>query len=127
MRVTVPSIPGYAILGELGRGGMGIDYKAQNLKHDRLVAVKMILSGRGAQFLELVRFRIEAEAIASMEHPNIVQLCCRGRNVAFSHDNARFSTRYRRRRYISVGAARPDRSYAFQDAPDRSMITATRA
>jgi eukaryotic-like serine/threonine-protein kinase len=72
MRVTVPSIPGYAILGELGRGGMGIVYKAQNLKHDRLVAVKMILSGRGAHFLELVRFRIEAEAIASLEHPNIV-------------------------------------------------------
>ena len=57
MRVTVPSTPGYAILSELGRGGMAIVYKAQNLKHDRLVTVKMILSGRGAHFLELVRFR----------------------------------------------------------------------
>jgi serine/threonine protein kinase len=72
MEVTIPAIPGYDILGELGRGGMGIVYKAQNLKHDRLVALKMILSGRGATFLELVRFRIEAEAIASLEHPNIV-------------------------------------------------------
>ena len=72
MEVTIPSIPGYEILGELGRGGMGIVYKAQNLKYDRLVALKMILSGRGADFLELARFRIEAEAIASLEHPNIV-------------------------------------------------------
>ena len=70
--MTIPAIPGYEILGELGRGGMGIVYKAQNLKYDRLVALKMILSGRGADFLELARFRIEAEAIASLAHPNIV-------------------------------------------------------
>ena len=69
---TIPSIPGYEILGELGRGGMGIVYKAQNLKYDRPAALKMILSGRGAAFLELARFRIEAEAIASLAHPNIV-------------------------------------------------------
>ena len=72
MEVTIPTIPGYEILGELGRGGMGIVYKAQNLKFDRPVALKMILSGRGAAFLELARFRIEAETIASLEHPNIV-------------------------------------------------------
>jgi serine/threonine protein kinase len=72
MDESILSIPGYEILGELGRGGMGIVYKAQNHKYDRLVAVKMILGGRGASFLELARFRIEAEAIASLEHPNIV-------------------------------------------------------
>jgi serine/threonine protein kinase len=72
MEVTIPTIPGYEILGELGRGGMGIVYKAQNFKYDRLIALKMILSGRGAAFLELARFRIEAEAIASLDHPNIV-------------------------------------------------------
>ena len=51
---------------------MGIVYKAQDLKKDRPVALKMILSGLGAAFAELARFRIEAEAIASLEHPNIV-------------------------------------------------------
>jgi serine/threonine protein kinase len=68
------SIPGYEILGEVGRGGMGIVYKGHSLKYDRPVALKMILSGRGAAFLELARFRIEAEAIASLEHPNIVEI-----------------------------------------------------
>jgi eukaryotic-like serine/threonine-protein kinase len=74
MAETIPSVPGYEILGELGRGGMGIVYKAQDLRRDRIVALKMILSGRGAVFLELARFRIEAEAIASLSHPNIVRI-----------------------------------------------------
>jgi eukaryotic-like serine/threonine-protein kinase len=72
MEGTVTNPPGYEILGELGRGGMGIVYKAQDLQRDRLVALKMILGGRGAEFLELARFRIEAQAIASLSHPNIV-------------------------------------------------------
>ena len=48
---------------------MGIVYKAKDLRIDRLVAVKLILSGRGADFVELARFRIEAEAVGSLEHP----------------------------------------------------------
>jgi serine/threonine protein kinase len=72
MAESMPSIPGYEILGELGRGGMGIVYKAQDLKEDRLVAVKLILIGRGANPIELARFRIEAEAIGSLHHPNMM-------------------------------------------------------
>jgi serine/threonine protein kinase len=70
----MPSIPGFEILGELGRGGMGVVYKARQLRRDRLVALKMIQSGCGAGFVELARFCVEAQAVACLTHPNIVQI-----------------------------------------------------
>jgi WD40 repeat protein len=69
-----PSIPGYEILGELGRGGMGVVYKARQLRLDRLVALKMILNGEHAGAEALTRFRGEVEAIARLEHPNLVHV-----------------------------------------------------
>ncbi len=72
--VVGPTIPGYQLLGELGRGGMGVVYKAQDVKLHRLVALKMILSGAYAEEADLVRFRLEAEAVAKLQHPNIVQV-----------------------------------------------------
>jgi WD40 repeat protein len=68
------TVPGYEILATLGRGGMGVVYRARHLGLNRVVALKMILSGGHAGPHELARFKTEAEAIARLQHPNIVQI-----------------------------------------------------
>jgi WD40 repeat protein/serine/threonine protein kinase len=69
-----PVVCGYELLGEIGRGGMGVVYKARHVALDRLVALKMILAGLHAGPKELARFRQEAAAVARLHHPNIVQV-----------------------------------------------------
>jgi tetratricopeptide (TPR) repeat protein/tRNA A-37 threonylcarbamoyl transferase component Bud32 len=80
-----PAPPGYEILDVLGRGGMGIVYKARHRKLGRIVALKMILSRAHATMEQRVRFQIEAEAVAHLQHPNIVQL-----HEAGEHDGLPF-------------------------------------
>jgi serine/threonine protein kinase len=68
------AIPGYEVLGELGRGGMGVVYKARQVGLGRLTAVKVILSGGHSGEQDLARFRQEAETLGRLKHPNIVQI-----------------------------------------------------
>src|SRR5262249_18591795 len=69
-----PSVSGYEIVRELGRGGMGVVYEARELKSGRRVALKLIRDGALAGPAERARFRIEAEAAARMQHANIVTI-----------------------------------------------------
>ena len=68
----LPQIAGYEIRALLGHGGMGVVYKAHHLKLNRDVALKMLLSGAYARPQERARFIREAEAIAGLQHANIV-------------------------------------------------------
>jgi tetratricopeptide (TPR) repeat protein len=70
----LPCIPGYEILGRVGRGGVGIVYKARHERLNRLVALKMLLVAAHADAAQVARFRAEAEAQARVQHAHIVQI-----------------------------------------------------
>jgi tetratricopeptide (TPR) repeat protein/tRNA A-37 threonylcarbamoyl transferase component Bud32 len=69
-----PLVPGFEILEQIGRGGMGVVYKARQISLDRLVALKMIRDGALAGSEQRARFRLEGEVVARLQHPNIVQI-----------------------------------------------------
>jgi len=72
-RNKIPEVEGYEMLGELGRGGMGVVYRARQKGLNRMVALKMVLNNAASES-ELDRFRLEARAVALVQHPGIVQV-----------------------------------------------------
>ena len=73
-RSSFPTVAGYELLSELGRGTMGVVYKARQTALQRLVALKMIVAGGHATEEQRARFENEARAVAALQHPNIVQI-----------------------------------------------------
>lgn len=70
---AAPEVPGYHILGELGRGGIGVVYKARQVALNRIVALKFI-RGSEVRARDQARFQAEAEAAAALQHPNVAQI-----------------------------------------------------
>jgi tetratricopeptide (TPR) repeat protein len=71
---ALPAVPGYEVLSELGRGGMGVVYLARQEALNRVVALKMLRLGRQASARDRARFQGEARLAARLQHPNIVQV-----------------------------------------------------
>jgi WD40 repeat protein/thiol-disulfide isomerase/thioredoxin len=89
-KAELPRVPGHEVLGELGRGGMGVVYRARHVGLNRLVALKMIRAGALADEQEISRFRSEAEAVARLQHPNIVQVYEVGEQVGLPYFSLEF-------------------------------------
>ncbi len=73
-QLPLPVVDGYEILGELGRGGMGIVYRARHVLLNRPCVLKMILAGDYADAESIARFQVEAEAVARLQHANVVHI-----------------------------------------------------
>ena len=90
----LPSLPGYELLESIGRGGMGVVYKARQLALNRLVAIKLLPQAEKAGQTTIARFFAEAQSVADVRHPNVVEVYDFGevtvRNTVHADDTAEY-------------------------------------
>jgi serine/threonine protein kinase len=77
----LPAFPGYELLSKIGQGGMGVVYKARDLRLGRVVAIKTIAECHPASPAQLDRFRLEAESVARLKHPNVIPIYTIGEHL----------------------------------------------
>ena len=116
-----PSVPGYEIESELGRGGMGVVYKARQTSLHRTVALKMILAGAHAGAEAKRRFRTEAEAVARLSHPNIVQVHEIGENEGCPYFSLEFVEGGSLDRRLRAGPMKPEDAVVLLETLARAM------
>jgi WD40 repeat protein len=118
---------GYEIQDVLGRGGMGVVYQARHLSLRRTVALKMILAGDHASEEELNRFRTEAEAVARLQHPNIVQILEVGQHDGLPYFSLEYCEGGSLAAYLDGTPWQPREATALVEILARAMHVAHRA
>ncbi len=111
----------YELLEEIGRGGMGVVYKALQRSLNRLVALKMILRGELATSEDLARFRTEAQAAAHLEHPNIVPVYEAGEQEGQAYFSMRFVEGQTLAALLGRGPLRPREAARYLAAISRAV------
>lgn len=119
--LSAPGFGDYELLEEIGRGGMGIVYKARQLSLNRLVALKMILKGALATPEDLARFRTEAQAAAHLEHPNIVPVYNAGEHEGQAYFSMRLVEGQTLSALLARGPLRPHDAARYLAAISRAV------
>ena len=119
-----PVVPGYEILGELGRGGMAVVYRARQLALGREVALKVVLAGDHAAPELRARFRREAEAVARLRHPGVVQVYDVGEHNGLPYFSMELVEGGTLKDRLRAGSPDPRETAALVEAVARSVHTA---
>jgi WD40 repeat protein/tRNA A-37 threonylcarbamoyl transferase component Bud32 len=119
-RVRTRPFGDYLLFEEIGRGGMGVIFKARHFGLNRVVALKMILAGRLATEAERRRFQVEAEAAGALEHPNIVPIYEVGERAGRPYFTMRFIEGGNLAQRVEAYRGRPE-------AAARLIVTVARA